>query len=304
MQIANNVRELVGKTPLIRINSFSKEAKIIAKVEFLNPGHSIKDRIALNMINEAFKKGAINENSVIIEPTSGNTGVGLAMIAASYGLRAIFTMPSSMSLERQKLLLAYGAELVLTEPKLGMKGAVDKANELAKEIKNSFIPSQFDNPDNPKAHENTTAKEILEQSDGKIDIIIAGFGTGGTISGTARVLKKHIKNLKVIAVEPQASPLLSQGYAAAHAIQGIGANFVPQNLDKSVIDEFFTVSNENAIATTQKLARQEGLLAGISSGANIFAASEFAKLSQNANKTILTFLNDTGERYISTGIFG
>lgn len=304
MQIANNVRELIGNTPLIRINSFGAKASILAKIEFLNPGHSIKDRIALNMVREALKRGAIDENTVLIEPTSGNTGVGLAMIAASYGMRAIFTMPSSMSVERQKLLLAYGAELVLTEPKLGMKGAVDKAHELSLEIKNSFILSQFDNPDNPSAHEHTTAREILEQTDGKLDILIAGFGTGGTISGCAKELKKHIPNLKVIAVEPKSSPLLSEGYAASHAIQGIGANFVPRNLDKSVIDEFFTVSNEDAINTAKKLARNEGLLAGISSGANIYAASHFANLGQNAGKVILTFLNDTGERYISTGIFG
>lgn len=301
MKIANSVSELIGNTPLIKINKFGNDATILAKVEFLNPSHSIKDRIAFNMIKTALDSGIIDKDSVIIEPTSGNTGVGLAMVAASLGIKVILTMPSSMSLERQKLLKAFGAKLVLTEPKYGMKGAVDKANELAKEYDNSFIPSQFENPANPQMHKNTTAPEIWEQTDGKIDIFVAGFGTGGTVSGIGEFLKQKNPNIKIYAVEPEKSPLITKGEAGAHAIQGIGANFVPKNLNKNVIDDFLTVSNEDAIATAKALAQKEGLLVGISSGANVFAATELAK--RNKGKIIVTTLNDTGERYLTTTLY-
>lgn len=303
MNIANSVSELIGNTPIVRINKTTTNATILAKAEFLNPSHSIKDRVALNMIKTAFDEGKINKNSVLIEPTSGNTGVGLAMIAAQLGLRMILTMPSSMSEERQKLLKAFGAELVLTEPKYGMKGAVDKANELAQQYENSFIPSQFDNPANPQIHKSTTAIEIWEQTSGKIDIFIAGFGTGGTISGVGEILKSKNPQIKVIAVEPASSPLLSKGEAGAHAIQGIGANFIPKNLNQNIIDEFLTVSNEDAIAMAKFLAQKEGLLVGISSGANVHAATQIANLPQNKGKIIVTTLNDTGERYLSTTVY-
>ena len=299
MKVANNITEIIGSTPMLKIKDFGEN--LYAKAEFLNPGYSIKDRIAFAMLNEALKSGKISKNSVIIEPTSGNTGVGLAMVAAALGLKAIFTMPSSMSKERQLMLKAYGAQLELTEPSLGMKGAVDKANELAKNLTNSFIPSQFDNKANPKIHYETTAKEILEQMDGKIDYFVAGFGTGGTISGVGKALKEKNPNVKIIAVEPAASPLLSEGKAGPHAIQGIGANFIPDNLDKSVIDEILTVSNEDAINTTKKLAQSQGVLVGISSGANVFAASKFTSANPSAN--VVTILADTGSRYFSTGIF-
>ncbi len=299
MKFAKNITELIGNTPLLQINSFG--GQIFAKAEFLNPGLSVKDRIALAMLDEAFKAGKINKNSVIIEPTSGNTGVGLAMVAAALGLKAIFTMPSSMSKERQLILKAYGAQLELTEPSLGMKGAVDKANELAKNTENSFIPSQFDNKANPDIHYKTTAQEILEQTGGKLDYFVAGFGTGGTISGVGKALKEKFPNVKIIAVEPAASALATTGKAGPHAIQGIGANFIPDNLDRSVIDEIVTVSNEDAIATTKSLAVKEGALVGISSGANVFASSRIAK--ENPNAVIVTVLPDTGTRYFSTGIF-
>ncbi|MCR4942506.1 MAG: cysteine synthase A [Campylobacter sp.] len=302
MKIANNVTELIGKTPLVRINSFSKNATILAKAEYLNPGHSIKDRIALAMINEAFESGKINKDSVIIEPTSGNTGVGLAMVSAFYGLKMVLTMPSSMSIERQKLLTAFGAKLVLTEPKLGMKGAVDKAIELASTTPNSFIPSQFENPANPKAHKNTTAVEILKSCD-KVDIFVAGFGSGGTISGVGKALKKANPNTQIIAVEPASSPLLSKGEAGSHKIQGIGANFIPKILDRSVIDEVLCIENDDAIAAARQAAKKEGLLVGISSGANLYAANLLANRAQNKGKTIVTVLCDTGERYLSTELF-
>lgn len=301
MNIANDVTQIIGNTPIVKINTFSKDATILAKCEFLNPSHSIKDRAALYMLKDAMDSGLINDKTTIIEPTSGNTGVALAMLAAHFKLKIILTMPSSMSIERQKLLSAFGAKLVLTEPKLGMKGAVDEANRLAKEIENSFLPMQFDNPSNPKAHEQTTALEILRDTDGKIDFFVASFGTGGTISGTAKILKQHISNLKVIGVEPQTSPLLTKGYAGSHQIQGIGANFIPKNLNKDVIDEFVSVSNEDSFITAKELATKEGLLVGISSGANVFIASQIAKA--NRGKTILTTLNDTGERYLSTDLF-
>ena len=301
MKIANSVSELIGNTPLIKINKFSNEANILAKCEFLNPSHSVKDRIALNMIESAIATNKIDKNTTIIEPTSGNTGVGLAMIAAERGLKIILTMPSSMSIERQKLLKAFGAQLVLTDPKYCMQGAVDEAIRLSKEIQNSFIPSQFDNPANPDMHKRTTALEIWNDTDGKVDIFVAGFGTGGTVSGVGEILKSKNPNIKVIAVEPAKSPLISKGEAGPHMIQGIGANFIPKNLNRDIIDELFTVSNEDAIATAKALAQSEGLLVGISSGANIYAASQIAK--ENPGKTIVTILCDTGERYLSTVLY-
>ncbi|MDY3133760.1 MAG: cysteine synthase A [Campylobacter lanienae] len=301
MKIANSVSELIGNTPLIKINKFGVEANILAKCEFLNPSHSVKDRIALNMIESAIATNKIDKSTTIIEPTSGNTGVGLAMIAAERGLKIILTMPSSMSIERQKLLKAFGAELVLTDPKYGMQGAVDEALRLSKEIPNSFIPSQFDNSANPEIHKKTTALEIWNNTDGKVDILVAGFGTGGTVSGVGEILKSKNPNIKVIAVEPAKSPLLSKGEAGPHMIQGIGANFIPKNLNRDVVDEFLTVSNEDAIATAKALAQKEGLLVGISSGANIYAASQVAKA--NPGKTIVTILCDTGERYLSTVLY-
>lgn len=299
MKVASSVIDLIGNTPLVRINSFSKNAEILAKVEFLNPSHSIKDRTAFSMIDDAIKKGKIDKNTTIIEPTSGNTGVGLAMICAYYGLKLILTMPSSMSIERQKLLKIYGANLVLTDPSLGMKGAVEESENIASKTTNSFIPSQFENPANPKIHELTTAREILKDTDGKVDIFVAGFGTGGTVSGVGKALKNYNPNIKVVAVEPLSSPLLTKKEAGSHKIQGIGANFVPKNLDKNVIDEFLDVSDEDAFSTTKHLATKEGLLVGISSGANVFAANLLAKRDENKDKTIVTILCDTGERYLS-----
>lgn len=301
--IANNVLELVGKTPLIKINSFGDTAQILAKAEFLNPGHSIKDRIAKAMIEEAFKSGKINNESIIIEPTSGNTGVGLAMVCAYYGLKIILTMPSSMSIERQKLLVAFGAQLVLTRPDLGMKGAVDEALYLAQKYPNSFIPSQFENPENPRIHELTTGPEILEQAGGKVDIFVAGFGTGGTISGIGKALKRANPATQIIAVEPASSPLISKGMACSHKIQGIGANFIPKTLNRDIIDEILTIENETAIAAARQSAQKEGLLVGISSGANLAAAATLARKNENRGKTIVTILCDTGERYLSTELF-
>lgn len=301
--IANNVLELVGKTPLIKINSFGDTAQILAKVEFLNPGHSIKDRIAKAMIEEAFKSGKINNESIIIEPTSGNTGVGLAMVCAYYGLKIILTMPSSMSIERQKLLVAFGAQLVLTRPDLGMKGAVDEALYLAQKYPNSFIPSQFENPENPRIHELTTGPEILEQAGGKVDIFVAGFGTGGTISGIGKALKRANPATQIVAVEPASSPLVSKGMACSHKIQGIGANFIPKTLNRDIIDEILTIENETAIAAARQSAQKEGLLVGISSGANLAAAATLARKNENRGKKIVTVLCDTGERYLSTELF-
>lgn len=299
MKVASSVINLIGNTPLVRINSFSKNAEILAKAEFLNPSHSIKDRIAFSMIDDAIKKGKIDKNTTIIEPTSGNTGVGLAMVCAYYGLKLILTMPSSMSIERQKLLKIYGAKLVLTDPSLGMKGAVEESKNIASKTTNSFIPSQFENPANPKIHELTTAMEILKDTDGKVDIFVAGFGTGGTVSGVGKALKNYNPNIKVVAVEPFSSPLLTKKEAGSHKIQGIGANFVPKNLDKGVIDEFLDISDEDAFNATKDLATKEGLLVGISSGANVFAANLLAKRDENKDKIIVTILCDTGERYLS-----
>ncbi|ASM36498.1 cysteine synthase A [Campylobacter sputorum] len=301
MNIANDVTELIGNTPIVKINSFSKDATILAKCEFLNPSHSVKDRAAFFMLKDAMDKGLINEKTTIIEPTSGNTGVALAMLAANYNLKMILTMPSSMSIERQKLLSAFGAKIVLTDPKFGMKGAVDEANKLASEISNSFIPMQFENLSNREAHKKTTAMEILRDTDGKIDFFVASFGTGGTLSGTAEILKQNIPNLKVIGVEPEDSPLLTKGYAGSHKIQGIGANFIPKNLNQDVVNEFVGVSDKDAFDTAKMLATKDGLLVGISSGANVFVSSQIAK--ENKGKTIITMLNDTGERYLSTDLF-
>lgn len=301
MNISDNILKTIGNTPLVKINKLNDGyATILAKVESFNPGGSVKDRPALNMIENAEKKGVINKDTVIIEPTSGNTGIGLAMVCAVKGYRMILTMPETMSIERRKLLSAYGAELVLTEGSKGMQGAVDKAIELHKEYPNSFIPQQFSNPANPKIHELTTAEEIWKDTDGKIDIIIAGVGTGGTISGIARNLKAKNPNIKAIAVEPEASQMLGKGIAGPHKIQGIGANFVPENFDRSVIDEIIPVTNEDAIETSRKLAKKEGILSGISCGAAMFAAIEISKNEENKGKLIVAILPDTGERYLST----
>lgn len=302
MKIANNLTELIGNTPLVKINKLS-DANIFAKLESFNPAGSIKDRPALNMIENAEKQGLINKNTVIIEPTSGNTGIGLAMICAIKGYKMILTMPETMSIERRKLLKAYGAELVLTDGSKGMQGSVDKAIELSKEYSNSFIPQQFNNPANPEAHIHTTADEIWNDTDGKIDILVAGVGTGGTISGTAKGLKQHNPDIKAIAVEPKNSQVLVGKEAGIHKIQGIGANFIPNNFDKNVIDEIFPVSDEDAIETARKLATKEGILCGISSGAAMYAAIEIAKRPENRNKNIVVILPDLGERYLSSELF-
>lgn len=300
MQIYDNVTELIGRTPLIALKGFGEN--LYGKCEFLNPSHSIKDRAAYAMIKEALDSGKINKDTTIIECTSGNMGISLTMIAATLGLKIIITMPESMSIERRRMMLLFGAKLELTPASEGMKGAYNKALELHKSIANSFIPSQFENLANKNTHRENTAAEILNDLDGKIDIFVAGFGTGGTISGVGEVLKEKFKDkVKIIAVEPAASPLLSEGKAAGHKIQGIGANFIPEILNKEVIDEIHTVSNEDAINTARKLAIKNGLMVGISSGANVFAASAIAL--KNPNKIIVTMLNDTAERYLSTDLF-
>ena len=299
---AHNVTELIGNTPLVKLNRASEasNALVLGKCEFLNPSHSVKDRIGFNMIKTALDKGLIDLNSIIIEPTSGNTGIGLATVCASLGLKLILTMPSSMSLERRKLLAALGAELVLTEPALGMKGAVEKATELSKETPNSFVPQQFSNESNPAIHYATTAEEIWKDTDGKVDIFIAAVGTGGTITGTGKRLKELNPNIQIIAVEPETSPVLSGGNPGPHKIQGIGAGFIPSVLDTKLYNE---VSYENAIETSRNLAKQEGLLVGISAGANVYVASQIAQRPENKGKTIVTILCDTGERYLSAGLY-
>ena len=307
-EVYNSIDELVGGTPLLRLHATEKalelQAALMAKLELFNPGGSVKDRAALYMINEAEKKGLIQEGSVIIEPTSGNTGIGLACIAASRGYRTIIVMPDSMSVERQKLMKAYGAELVLTPGELGMKGAIEKANALAEEHPHSFIPGQFENPANPMAHFETTGPELVKDTDGKLAAFVAGAGTGGTVSGTGRYLKCVSDTVKVFAVEPKGSPVLSGGKPGKHGIQGIGGGFVPDNMDLSVCDEVITVSDEDAFATARLLARTEGVLVGISSGAALWAAAELAKREEFRGKLIAALLPDTGDRYLSTGMFG
>lgn len=305
MKIYDNAAELVGRTPLVRLNNIAKKyglkAEICAKVESFNP-YSVKDRVAAEIVAQAEKDGKLKKGGTIIEPTSGNTGIGLAFIGALKGYEVILVMPESMSVERRKLVAALGAKVVLTPAKEGMQGALDKAEELAKE-KGGYIANQFANPANPKAHELTTAKEIIADTDGKVDIFVASVGTGGTLSGTGRVLKQNNAAVKVVAVEPAASPLLTKGYAAPHTIQGIGANFVPDALDRSVIDEIIDVTDERAKEVARELAKAEGLLCGISSGAALAAAIEVAERDENAGKRIVVILPDGGERYMSTGLF-
>lgn len=304
MKIAENLLELIGNTPLVKINKLNDGAAVIAaKIESKNPAGSVKDRPAFNMIKRAEEAGLVNKDTVIIEPTSGNTGIGLAMVCAIKGYRMILTMPETMSLERRMLLKAYGAELVLTDGTKGMQGAVDKAEELHREIKNSFIPQQFANPANPESHVLTTAEEIWNDTDGKVDIIVAGVGTGGTISGIAKGLKSKNPAVKAVAVEPEASQVLAGHQAGAHKIQGIGANFVPENFDKAVVDEIIPVSNENAMETARNLATQEGVLCGISSGAAVYAAIQLSKRPENDGKIIVVILPDSGERYLSGELF-
>ena len=306
MKIVKSIIDLVGNTPIVELVRLEKKyglkARLCAKLEYFNPAGSAKDRIAKAMILDAFSKGVIDRDSVIIEPTSGNTGIGLAFVCGTFGMRSILTMPDTMSKERQDLLKAYGAEIVLTDGKLGMKGAIEKANELAASIPNSFIPGQFTNPVNPKAHFETTGPEIWKDTEEKVDIFVAGVGTGGTLSGTGKYLKKMNPNIKVVAVEPEKSPLISGGKAGPHGLQGIGANFIPETLDKSIIDEVITVGDEEAYAQTKELS-EEGILVGISSGAAVVAAKKLAQRPENEGKLIVTLLPDNGERYISTGIF-
>ena len=304
MKYANDVTELIGNTPLVKLKDASSSgATVLGKCEFLNPTHSVKDRIGFNMINEALIDGLINKNTTIIEPTSGNTGIALASVCAAKGIKLILTMPSSMSLERRRLLKALGAKLVLTEPEKGMKGAVEKALELSKTIDNSFIPQQFQNKANPAVHRVTTAQEILNDTGGNIDFLVAAIGTGGSITGIGEVLKQYNSNIKVIAVEPIASPVLSGGNPGAHKIQGIGAGFIPDVLNTKIYDEIVTVSNEDAIETARNLAKEEGLLVGISAGANVYVASQIAKRPENKGKKIVNIICDTGERYLSTVLY-
>lgn len=307
MRIFKNITNLIGQTPLMELTNFEKnenlKATVLAKLEYFNPAGSVKDRIAFAMIEEAEKQGKLKQGTTIIEPTSGNTGIGLAAIAASKGYKTILTMPETMSVERRNLLKAYGAEIVLTEGSKGMKGAIDKADELAQEIENSFIPSQFKNLENPKMHFKTTGPEIWEDTDGKVDIFVAGIGTGGTISGVGEYLKSKNPNIKIVGVEPSGSPVLSKGVAGAHKIQGIGAGFVPDTLNTKIYDEIITVENEDAFKTGKVLAQKEGLLVGISSGASVWAASQLAKRPENEGKIIVALLPDTGERYLSTPMF-
>ena len=303
-KVKNSFLELVGNTPLVRVNNLIKKdelkADVLAKLEYFNPAGSVKDRIAKEMILDALEKGLINENTTLIEPTSGNTGIGLSAVTTALNLKIIITMPETMSVERRNLMKAYGAELVLTPGSEGMKGAITKAKELASQIENSFIPGQFENPANPTAHYKTTGPEIYEQTEGKVDIFVAGVGTGGTISGIGKYLKEKNPEVKVVAVEPASSPVLSTGKGGAHKIQGIGAGFVPETLDTKIYDEIITVENEDAFATGKEMAKTEGILVGISSGAALYAAKELAKREENAGKTIVVLLPDGGDRYLST----
>ncbi len=307
MKIYKKITDLVGKTPLLELTNTEKKynlkSKIIAKLEYFNPAGSVKDRVAKAMIEDAEAKGILKEDSVIIEPTSGNTGIGLASAAAAKGYKIILTMPETMSIERRNLLKAYGAELVLTEGTKGMKGAIEKAQELANQYKNSFIPGQFTNPVNPRTHKETTGPEIWEDTEGKVDIFIAGIGTGGTISGAGEYLKSKKPDIKIIGVEPASSPVISKGISGAHKIQGIGAGFIPDTLNTKIYDEIIPVENEDALKTGNMLAKTEGFLAGISSGAALWAAIETAQRNENQNKVIVVLFPDTGERYLSTQMF-
>ena len=307
MNIYKNIDELVGKTPLMEISNIIKEenlqANIFAKLECFNPTGSAKDRPALQMILKAEEDGVLREDSVIIEPTSGNTGIGLAAIGASKGYKVIIVMPDTMSQERIMLMKAYGAEVVLTDGKKGMQGSIEEAKRLSEKNENSFIPSQFDNPQNPEAHYKTTGPEIWNDTDGKVDILVAGIGTGGTLSGTGKYLKEKNPEIKVVGVEPLNSPLLTKGVAGSHAIQGIGANFIPENLNRDIYDEIIDVSNEDAFFFARKMAQKEGIAVGISSGAALFGAIELAKSPENKGKNIVVVLTDTGERYLSTGLY-
>ncbi len=307
MQIAKSLTDLVGNTPLLELCNFSREnlvpARILAKLEYFNPLGSVKDRIGYALIQDAENRGLVNADTLIVEPTSGNTGIGLAFVCAARGYRLVLTMPETMSLERRNLLKALGAELILTPGPLGMKGAIQKANELAAETPNSFIPGQFSNPANPAMHKHTTAAEILRDTEGKVDFFVAGVGTGGTITGVGEGLKEKLPNVKIVAVEPYDSAVISGGPAGPHKIQGIGAGFIPDNLRTDVIDEVIQVKNEEAFAATRAVAKTEGLLVGISSGAALHAAMQLAKRTENAGKTIVALLPDTGERYLSTTLF-
>ena len=305
--IYQNASEIIGKTPVLRLNNIEKKFKLnvnlLAKVEFFNPTGSVKDRIALSMIEDAEKKGILQRNSVVIEPTSGNTGIGIASVCAAKGYKCILVLPDNMSKERIKLMNAYGAEVVLTPAKLGMKGSVDKAGELAKTYENSFIPSQFDNPSNPEMHYRTTGPEIYRDTNRKVDIFVAGIGTGGTVSGVGKYLKEQNRNIKIVGVEPQDSPLLTKGKAGPHKIQGIGANFVPKTLNKKYVDEFLTASNEESFEYARTVGKCEGILVGISSGAALSAAIKIAQRNENNGKTIVVLFPDSGDRYFSTDLF-
>lgn len=307
MAIYKSALDLVGNTPLVEVQNFAKanklEAKVVVKLEYFNPAGSVKDRIAKAIIEDAEQKGILKSDSVIIEPTSGNTGIGLAAVAAAKGYRLIITMPETMSVERRNLMKAYGAELVLTDGAKGMKGAIAKADELAAELENSFIPGQFVNPVNPATHKATTGPEIWKDTDGKVDIFVAGVGTGGTVSGVGEYLKEQNPDVKIVAVEPATSPVLSKGVAGAHKIQGIGAGFVPDTLNTKIYDEIIAVENEDAFATGKEFAKEEGVLVGISSGAALWAAKELAGRPENKGKTIVALLPDTGDRYLSTALF-